>query len=201
LAHQQKATPADDTTPPRDQISALVTAIGSLPRMLTDHTEDLVTSASAVFSADRAYRYVLTRQWAPQLPTMTVIGLNPSVADALVDDPTIRRVAGFARREGCGALVMINLFALRAVHPEALIEHTKPVGEHTDQVLAHCLGHLAGLLVAAWGVHGHLGDRATTVTAALRASGRTVHCLGRTNNGEPRHPLYLPADALLLPYR
>lgn len=49
------------------------------------------------------YRYLLTRTVDPLLastgPTLLFVMLNPSTADERVDDPTIRRCAGFARRE------------------------------------------------------------------------------------------------------
>lgn len=51
-----------------------------------------------------AYRYTLWRRWGDGR-VLTVIGLNPSTADATQDDPTIRRCIGFARREGCAGLV------------------------------------------------------------------------------------------------
>lgn len=66
---------------------------------------------AAVFSPDRAHRYRLTREWYSDRPPFVVIGLNPSTADESQDDPTIRRCLSFARREGCGSLVMVNRLA------------------------------------------------------------------------------------------
>jgi hypothetical protein len=67
-----------------------------------------------IFSAGRHYRYVLWREWeAANMEYAMFIGLNPSTADEVRDDPTIRRCAGYARRWGYGALCMTNLFAYR----------------------------------------------------------------------------------------
>lgn len=61
------------------------------------------------------YRYTLTRQFRPNAPApMVFVMLNPSTADASQDDPTIRRCLGFADREGYGAILVVNLYALRA---------------------------------------------------------------------------------------
>jgi len=46
----------------------------------------------AKLSDDKLYRYQLSRIWDEDKPTVLFIMLNPSTADADVDDPTIRRV-------------------------------------------------------------------------------------------------------------
>lgn len=75
--------------------------------------------APAEFSPDRRYRYILTRRWSPA-PMLGCIGLNPSTADELQDDPTVRRWMGFARRDGFGGIVVGNLFAFRATNPRVM---------------------------------------------------------------------------------
>ena len=63
------------------------------------------------------HRYRLTREWAPTLPTIAFVMLNPSTADGEIDDPTIRRCIGFARDLGYGRLHVVNLFTYRATDP------------------------------------------------------------------------------------
>ena len=67
--------------------------------------------AWAVFSPDRAYRYLLGRQWHPDGACMRWIMLNPSTAGATGDDPTSRKVRGFSYRRA-GSYVIANLGAL-----------------------------------------------------------------------------------------
>jgi hypothetical protein len=55
----------------------------------------------AQISADGKYRYLLTRLFGSG-PTTTFIMLNPSTANAVQNDPTIRKCMVFARRWGCG---------------------------------------------------------------------------------------------------
>jgi hypothetical protein len=76
----------------------------------------LIPQGDAVFSADGRYRYRLTRDLGGKT-TVTFIMLNPSTADANLDDPTIRRCKGFAKDWGYGRLIIVNLFAFRATDP------------------------------------------------------------------------------------
>ena len=80
---------------------------------------------AAYFDQTRFYRYSLHRRWADGAPLLFVM-LNPSVADATKDDPTVRRCIGFAHRLGYGAMSVVNVFALIATDPNELLE------EHAD---------------------------------------------------------------------
>ena len=151
---------------------------------------------AAVLSADRRYRYLLARRVGFEEAVCTFIMLNPSTADAETDDPTIRRCIDFAQRWDCGRLLVVNLFAYRTTSPAALYAAADPVGPENDAYLRQAAAQ-AGLLVAAWGAHGSLGNRGHAVRALLDAGGYTVHHLGLTADGQPRHPLYLPKSAPL----
>jgi hypothetical protein len=86
-----------------------------------------------------------------------IIGLNPSTADEIDDDPTIRRCIAFAKSWGYGGLYMANLFAFRATEPADLFAANDPIGSGNDEWLCN-LSKDAGVVVAAWGNHGsHLG--------------------------------------------
>jgi hypothetical protein len=167
-------------------------------RLVTDTGSTPFGQASAVFNQQRTHRYLLTRRWG-SAPAAVFVMLNPSTADAAVLDPTVRRCVSLARREGCGGVVVLNLFALRSTNPRALAGHPNPVGPHNDAFLRdHTRG--AHLVVAAWGTHGQLGGRAEAVTRQLGADGVRLLCLGTTTAGYPRHPLYIRNDAPLQRY-
>lgn len=138
----------------------------------------------------RLWRYV---DGADDLRQVTFIMLNPSTADALKDDPTVRRCLGFARSWGYGRLAVVNLFALRATNPHHLTNpNVCPIGPEND---GHILTEArdADLVVAAWGARGNFMGRAGFVLAMLRRNGIDVHCIRRTKHGHPEHPLYLPS--------
>jgi hypothetical protein len=157
----------------------------SLAPRVTDTDTDIHGTASATFSPCRTYRYALTRVWAPGRPLAAFIMLNPSTADALDDDATIRRVSGFARSWTAGGILVLNLFALRATDPRQLRQHPDPVGP----------------VVCAWGVHGVLADRDQRVLELLRARCVRPLCLGTTKDGHPRHPLYVPGSTPTTDYK
>ncbi|MEU1078203.1 DUF1643 domain-containing protein [Streptomyces sp. NPDC005878] len=155
---------------------------------------------TAVFDRHRVYRYLLTRVWTPDAPLAVYVMLNPSTASALEDDPTIRRCIGFARREGTGGLVVVNLFALRATNPQALRDHKEPVGRCNDAFIRQAVRTAGGPVIAAWGAGGVLHDRSEHVMRMLRKGPRPLQCLGVTATGQPRHPLYLAGNTALRSY-
>ena len=154
---------------------------------------DLFMQSNAVLSDCGRYRYRLDRRWGNG-PTMGFVMLNPSTADAEVDDPTIRRCIGFAKREGCGSLQVVNLFAFRATDPEELYAADDPVGPGNDNHVRYVLNR-ARIAVAAWGAHRLARDPGD----ALAKGWRRMVCLGKTKAGAPRHPLYVRKDAPLIP--
>ena len=126
--------------------------------------------------------------------------LNPSTADGVQDDPTIRRCVRFARDAGAGALVVCNLFALRATDPDALLVADDPIGPEADAVLEREAAR-AGRAVMAFGrPHPRLVSRARAVAGRLADAGVRLEALGTTKEGWPRHPLYLPASARPAPW-
>jgi hypothetical protein len=160
--------------------------------VLVQDAHPSMVRSSAKLSSCRKYRYTLMRTWDESKPSVMFVGLNPSTADAKIDDPTVRRCIGFARRWGFGKLVLTNLFAFRSTDPALLEDIADPVGPENDHWIAQS-SRVADLTVVAWGVHGSLLERDQEVLAQLHEP----HCLGTTKSGAPRHPLYLPADAPL----
>lgn len=147
-----------------------------------------------IFSPCRTYRYTLWREWIGGTGYAQFIGLNPSTADEVQDDPTIRRCINFAKAWGFSGLCMTNLFAYRATDPRVMKAHREPVGPANDRLLVQ-IANDARLVVAAWGADGDHMGRAAHVSALLRDAYRiNLTCLGTTKQGQPRHPLYLRAD-------
>ena len=139
---------------------------------------------------DGAYRYSLWRRVGPSPGRVLFVMLNPSTADAIADDPTIRRCSGFARAWGYGELEVCNLFAYRTPYPRELLGVEDPVGPSNDRFLSRAAAR-ADRVLAAWGVVGMRSARAAVVLENLRKV--PLSCLGRTRDGAPRHPLYVPS--------
>lgn len=158
---------------------------------------DLFKTSSAVLSKCGLYRYRLDRRWGDG-PTCGFIMLNPSTADAELDDPTIRRCIGFAKREGCGGLMVANLFAFRATNPEDMADAEDPDGPENQHFLLNMAERVDGPLIAAWGAHWMADD--LPARWVRQAFGGRLVCLGKTKGGAPRHPLYVKGDAPLVPF-
>lgn len=153
--------------------------------------------SGAVLSECRTYRYSLWRRWSDDEGRLCCfIGLNPSTADETEDDPTIRRCVGFAKRFGCVGLVMANLFAFRATHPEDMLAAIDPAGPENDQALKQ-IAAVCHPVICAWGVHGNRGYRDFRTKSMLRPLATLYH-LGLTKGGHPKHPLYLKSDTELI---
>jgi len=146
---------------------------------------------TASLSRDRRHRYQLTRRWADG-PSITWIMLNPSSADASHDDPTLRRCIAFSCAWGYAALTVVNLFTLRTAHPAELARATDPNRTRSNTYI-HAAIRGSEAAIAAWGnlpsSLAHATLRASTVRDLLPAD---ALCLGLTQRGHPRHPLYVP---------
>lgn len=150
--------------------------------------------SSAEISSCGKYRYSLRRDWNFGEGVICFVMLNPSTADWMVDDPTIRRCVGFAQKFGFQSLVVKNLFNYRATNPKALLEVEDPVGKDGNYHILKSLYYHT--VVAAWGTN-VIKDRDKEVLRIYKEQRKTVWCLRKTKAGYPAHPLYLPAAATL----
>lgn len=153
-----------------------------------------MAARSAIFSECRQYRYRLERVFGVG-PVVSFIGLNPSTADVVDDDPTIRRCLSYARAWGAGHLVMVNLFAYRATDPRMLLNARKSglevVGPDNRQHVSKAIEE-SWLSVAAWGCTATGSEEELLVLS--RYSDR-LHALKLNKDGSPAHPLYQRKDA------
>lgn len=159
---------------------------------------------SAVFSPDMLYRYELERQGVG-IGTTAVIMVNPSTADADLDDATIRKVRGFGRVYYLGRLLIGNLFAYRATDIKKLREVDDPIGPDNDWHIDKMLRESDRVLFA-WGRLSKLPaafrTRWTSVYELAKNAGHNPLCLGVGKDGHPRHPLMLPYETTRLePWR
>ena len=145
--------------------------------------------SSAVLSECGKYRYKLSRTWEPHRPVLVWIMLNPSTADHTKDDPTIRKVTGFSKRNGFGSIEVYNLFAYRATNPAELRRVPDPVGPENMKHLS-ALSNSSKSVVFAWGTHGRLKFQGHEVACRFM-SNPNVFYLGATKNQQPKHPLYV----------
>ncbi|WP_298859580.1 DUF1643 domain-containing protein [uncultured Sulfitobacter sp.] len=150
--------------------------------------------STAVYSDCERYRYSLTRVWEAQGRRVVFVMLNPSTATEVQNDPTIHRCEQRARTLGFGGFRAVNIFALRATDPRDMKAAIDPEGpDNTDALIE--AASWAGMVIAAWGVHGEHRTQGPLTASRLRDAGHALHHLGLTKSGHPRHPLYLPYSA------
>lgn len=143
----------------------------------------------ATLSDDRKYRYRLWRLWNDKPPCVFVL-LNPSTADELKDDPTVKRCMARALREGFGGIVIVNLFALRSANPVALKSCDDPIGPENNEHIRQAVRG-AGAVICGWGNDGKLLGRGEQVLKMIRDEGATPLALKVNFDGSPQHPLYI----------
>lgn len=161
----------------------------------------------AEFSPCRRYRYALTRESMDMRVgqsdrTLVMIGHNPSTADEVMNDNTIRRCIGFANDNGFRNLVMVNLFAFRATVPYDVPMDEDAIGPDNDAWLTAWMMQ-GDTVCCAWGgiEHPIKAEAVERVRRIAELTGKPLHCLGVTKYGEPRHPLYMPKDSQLMEWK
>ena len=153
----------------------------------------------AIISDCDRYRYRLTRSWGEGSRCVFIM-LNPSTADGEQDDNTIRRCISFAKREGSGSLVVVNLMAFRSTDPDLLPAGDEAFGPENALHLQREIAACDGPIIAAWGSHKAADRYVPVVREILAGSGREIRCLKLSTRGRPYHPLYVKGDSPLLPF-
>lgn len=192
----------------RVQLPLAGLGIGERLRWYNDQRE--IPRSGATLTPDGAHCTRLWRVWAGTLEKSIVfVGLNPSTADADVDDPTIRRMVNFAHREGAGEIQVINLFTLRATDPKSLwatpaLDRLCDAAAFQEAIAAACARADTAILCWGAGQATKKADKKVLSLAAeimiedLRDHGMVLRCFGRTKDDQPKHPLYLAADTPLV---
>jgi hypothetical protein len=151
-------------------------------------------ASTAVLSDCGRYRYQLARVVGSSPRTIAFFGVNPSTADASIDDATVRKWRGFAQRLGFGRFVVGNVFAWRATDVKELGDVADPIGPENDQHIGQII-QAADLLVPCWGAREKLSPwlrpRLDELLGRLKGTQKPVAVFGLTKLGDPLHPLML----------
>lgn len=159
---------------------------------------------SATISECGQYRYRLERDVQMDGMTFAYFGVNPSTADAMIDDATVRKWIGFTKVYGGRRFIVGNVFAFRSTDVKALMRADDPFGSenraHLTQIAAD-----PDVLVPCWGdtkkVTGPLRHAFGHLLVELVATGKPVKTFGLTAGGDPKHPLMLGYDTPLAAWR
>jgi hypothetical protein len=155
-----------------------------------------------VFDPTRAYRYVWSYELGPFTrrlhnldKRLMFCGLNPSKADEVVFDNTVKKWIAWGRDWGYGCLDVVNAFALRSTDPKALYVAVRdgqdPVGPENDRHILEVAAR-ASLRVVGWGKHAKLLNRDTQMSRLL--ADFDLYCMDTNSDNSPTHPLYLKSS-------
>ena len=157
----------------------------------------------ATFSFDGRYRQLMRRWIGDSFPDRYIlfIGMNPSTADAAVNDPTCAREWSFTQREGFQAMVKANVGDYRATDPKMLLA---PGVEASSPANLPAIRQVAAGAERVILCHGKLNKALApagkALVEALKADGVELWCFGTNADGSPKHPLYLRGDTPLRPF-
>ncbi len=157
------------------------------------------------------YRFALHRAWG-QGPCICWVGLNPSTADHIQDDPTIIREMTFSLAWGFGSMVKFNIYPFRSSTVPAMRAWLRHRDE--DELVRYAIidnfykaadyAPKFEMFVAAWGNNpadedvknfmdeveaGLIDDKLIIDDPNYKPPTVTWHCLGKTASGNPIHPL------------
>lgn len=170
---------------------------------------------SAIISECGLYRFRLEREVQPEGKVFAFFGINPSTADADLDDATVRKWRGFTLRNDGRKFIVGNVFAFRATDVSEVRKHYIAGAPGRGSVLLEAqlstecgywqdiIGQ-ADVLVPCWGnsskVPAAIRGRLGVLLSALIESRKPVLHFGLTASGDPKHPLMLGYDTPLIPW-
>lgn len=163
-------------------------------------SETEVDKRGAQFSECGKYRYVLWRIWDESKPLVLCIGLNPSKATKVKNDNTITRLVGLIKNLEYGGFYMMNLFAFITPYPKELKKVQDILGENNKwltEISAKCQD-----TIFCWGGFKILSlyNKFSERVDFMKEMFPDALCFGKTNGGEPRHPLMLRNNTAIHKY-
>jgi hypothetical protein len=150
----------------------------------------------------RAHRMRLIRQWDNENFVLFIMH-NPSIADERRDDPTTEKLIRYAQSWGYGGLLIGNLATMVASDPNALKHATTPLIEkYNDSHITFMALH-SKMVILAYGQPAapSLRGEGLRIARMLKAHTTTpISALELSNDGTPKHPLYLRSDKKPVPF-
>jgi hypothetical protein len=153
--------------------------------------------AAEFYGPRDCYRLWTSRWWVddPMAEFALWIGMNPSMATAFVNDPTVTREVGFTREWGYGAYMKCNAMDYRATDQKLLRSPgVVPCSDRNlETIRAKAADANCRKIILCFGApHKSLRRYGEQVVSTLKADGRKMFCMRLTKDGLPGHPLYVP---------
>lgn len=147
-----------------------------------------------VYSHDKNHRYAYSLTWSANQDHLLWVMLNPGTGESEGRRrTTFERCKKWSKAMGYGGLLFGNVFSRRSKSARELLKlQPGPDAKNNDALLL--LSALAAEIIVAWGDDGARSDQPARLCGILTSP----KCFGYTNNGQPRHPLYVPQNTPLV---
>lgn len=120
--------------------------------------------------------------------------MNPSIAGADRNDPTVTKETYITKRGGGRAYVKCNVMDWISTDQRVLRDIYNPCSIFNDNIIKEH-AYRADKIVCAWGrLHPKLEHHADLVLDFLQHNHYKLWCLGTNKDGSPKHSLYLRND-------
>jgi hypothetical protein len=154
---------------------------------------------TAVFSEDKKYRYILTREWNKGDNPIAFLMCNPSTADEKILDPTVYKCLEWSILWGYNKLIIVNFFAYRSTDVKQIYKISDPIGPKNDYytklVFEWCKANIESKVIVAAGTNGLYLNRYSAIKTLAKQVGINLYYMALTPKGKvPQHPLYLKKD-------
>ncbi|GGG49449.1 hypothetical protein GCM10011414_19070 [Croceivirga lutea] len=154
------------------------------------------TPKGAILSDCKKYRFLLWRTWNVTLPKVLFIGLNPSKANAVNDDPTTKKIGLIAKHNNYGGFIIGNCFPRIATKP-AELKNLERLSEN-DKWLTIAKNYAVDV-VFVWGNFSLVYEQQRN--RKLKSLFPNANVLAYNKSGSPKHPLYIKANSSLIPFK
>ncbi|MDE3320402.1 DUF1643 domain-containing protein [Acinetobacter baumannii] len=155
---------------------------------------------SAIFSDCQKHRFRLERQLEGNKVVVAVFGVNPSTADSVNNDSTVKKWIVFANKLEARKLIVGNMFSYISPYVKDLATCGEVTNIENEKHLEDIIRD-ADVLIACWGarskVRAALRPYFDQLMDKLKNSNKPVYCFGYTKYGDPRHVGRIPYSTLL----
>lgn len=147
----------------------------------------MMINSDACISLDKKFRYWLKRTWDNDKPMVAYLMLNPSYADAHVNDTTINNCIAIAKNNGYGGLHVVNIFAYREPQKGELKSESYPVGTENDFHIKDIFSQVNEIILAYGNPDNKIvKERIKEVLGFI--TNQKLKCIEKTKDNYPLHP-------------
>ncbi|MFL9517741.1 DUF1643 domain-containing protein [Acinetobacter baumannii] len=156
---------------------------------------------SAKFSTCKKHRFKLERDLEGKNCVVAFFGVNPSTADSVINDSTVKKWIVFAKRLNAHKLIVGNMFSYITPYVKELATCGEVTNIENEKALDSIIRD-ADILIACWGtrtkVRAVLRPYFDQLMDKLKNSNKPVFCFGYTKSGDPRHVGRIPYSTELI---